>query len=365
MTTHSTDAQNRTRLPIAVTMGDPAGVGLQIAALAWRHRAQLALPPFALFADVTAIRAHVANLGTAIPISEISSVEQAGDVFQHALPVISVALGAPLTLGQSDSDHAAAVIQSIEQAVDVVMTNKASAVVTNPITKASLTETGFPHPGHTEFLGSLAHRGLQPQAITTRPVMMLASDSFRVVPLTVHMPLRKVVESVTSELITTTVHTVDGALRRDFAIEKPRVAVSGLNPHAGEHGTLGAEERDLIVPTLEHLRAEGLQIAGPLPADTMFHASARDQYDAAICMYHDQALIPLKTVAFDRGVNITLGLPFVRTSPDHGSALDIVGTGDVSASSFIESLKCARMIAHNRAIFDARAPSSNQNERKI
>ena len=357
------DAQ-RQSLPIAITMGDPAGVGLQITAMAWRHRAALALPSFVVYADLDAVRAHIANLDVAIPILEIQAPSQAMDVFQQALPICPIPLSAPLQIGRSNPQHACAVIRSIETAVEDVMQERAAAVVTNPISKASLTAAGFPHPGHTEFLGALARRaradGKTAMLADEKPIMMLVCDTLRVVPLTVHIPLADVARAVSGERIVATVRTVAQALVRDFALESPRIVIAGLNPHAGEQATLGLEERDIIGPALEQLRTEGLNVRGPLPADTLFHDNARKTYDVAICMYHDQALIPIKTLAFDRGVNITLGLPFVRTSPDHGTALDIVGSDQVSATSLIESLKSALMIVRNRQQFAAKSAPSRE-----
>lgn len=336
--------------PIAVTMGDPAGVGLQITALAWRHRAQLGLPSFVVFADPRALKTHIAEIDTAIPVSEIKHPDDAGHVFPDALPVISVTLDGDLQLGKPDKLHAGAILQSIERAVEGTLAGETSAIVTNPITKATLTEAGFPYPGHTEFLGALAKIKV-PSACSTDPVMMLASKELRVVPLTIHMPLCKVAATITIDLIVATLNTMAHALQIDFAIDNPRIAVAGLNPHAGENATLGVEDRDQIVPAVVRCRDLGLNVSGPLPADTLFHTEARKTYDAVLCMYHDQALIPIKTLAFDRGVNITLGLPFVRTSPDHGTAHDIAGTPKVSATSFIESLKAAKTLTQNRASF--------------
>ncbi len=350
MSQDPTDTPPDPHQPIAVTMGDPAGVGLQTTALAWRHRAQLGLAPFVVYTDTDALKTHIAHLDSAIPISEIATPSEASHIFQDALPVIPVPLGAALELGQTNPDHARATLQSIEQAVAATVGGKTSAVVTNPITKATLSASGFPHPGHTEFLGALANT-YAPDANIRQPVMMLAAAELRVVPLTIHMPLCQVAATLTTDTIVATLQTIADALKIDFAVSEPRIAIAGLNPHAGENATLGLEDRDVILPAVVRCRDMGLNVFGPLPADTMFHEAARKTYDAALCMYHDQALIPVKTLAFDRGVNITLGLPFVRTSPDHGTALDIVGTSKVSAVSFIESVKAAKSIAKNRAAF--------------
>jgi 4-hydroxythreonine-4-phosphate dehydrogenase len=232
------------------------------------------------------------------------------------------------------------VLQSIETAVGLVMDGQACAVVTNPIAKATLASAGFAHPGHTEFLAALAERHRPAERF--HPVMMLAAEEVRVVPLTIHIPLSEVPRAVTRELIRRTVHVVDRAFVR------PRIAVAGLNPHAGESGMIGREDVDVIAPAIAELKAEGVDIRGPLPADTMFHAAARSRYDVAIAMYHDQALIPIKTLAFDRGVNVTLGLPFVRTSPDHGTAFDIAGRGVASPESLIQALLMAGTMAAER-----------------
>lgn len=338
--------------PIAVTMGDPAGVGLQTTALAWRHRAQLGLPPFVVFGDPDALRLHIAQLEFALPITVVTSASDAGQVFQDALPVIEVPLGTELKLGHSDPAHASVTLKSIDRAVSETLAGHTAAVVTNPITKATLTASGFSHPGHTEYLGSLAQT-FAPDAGDKDPVMMLACEELRVVPLTIHMPLCRVAATITTDMIVSTIKTISKALAADFGRPNPRIAIAGLNPHAGEQATLGREDRDVILPAVVRSKDNGIDVFGPLPADTMFHEAARETYDAALCMYHDQALIPIKTLAFDRGVNVTLGLPFVRTSPDHGTALDIVGTSQVSASSFVESLKTAKTIAKNRASFQA------------
>lgn len=343
--------RNPSREPIAVTMGDPAGIGLQTTIEAWMRRHDLDLPAFAVFADTDALKAHAAGIGADIPLAAVDNPGEARAVFAKKLPVIEVPLEAPLRLGNSEPNHAPATIASIEFAVKSVLSGAASAVVTNPITKATLTAAGFRHPGHTEFLGALAER-LAPDHNRREPVMLLAADDLRVVPLTIHIPLCRVASTLTTDFINQTLITLSDALKRDFAVSKPRIAVAGLNPHAGEGATIGSEDRDVILPAIVHCRDLGIDVQGPLPADTMFHASARTRYDAALCMYHDQALIPVKTLAFDRGVNVTLGLPFVRTSPDHGTALDIVGSRSVSAISFIESLKLAKTIANNRAEFD-------------
>jgi 4-hydroxythreonine-4-phosphate dehydrogenase len=234
------------------------------------------------------------------------------------------------------------VIRSIERAIGFAISGAASAIATPPISKKALYDgANFPYPGHTEFLAALGG--------VDRSVMMLASDELRVVPVTIHIQLAQVPAALTSELIVDTGRIVAAALRRDFGLNTPRLAVAGLNPHAGEKGAMGREDIEVVAPAVERLRAEGVDVVGPLPADTMFHAAARARYDAALCMYHDQALIPIKTLAFDKGVNVTLGLPFIRTSPDHGVAYDIAGQGKADPTSMIEAIKLAARLAANRA----------------
>ncbi|WP_272008430.1 4-hydroxythreonine-4-phosphate dehydrogenase PdxA [Roseovarius sp. ZX-A-9] len=317
--------------PIAVSCGEPAGIGPELAHKAW---AALGTDlPFFLIGDP----AHV----TAGPIVKINDPTQAAEAAQDGLPVLPHAFDGPLTPGTPNPSHAAAVISAIARGVDLVQSGAASALCTAPIHKKALQDgAGFAHPGHTEYLAHLA--GI------ARVVMMLASDQLRVVPATIHIPLSDVPAALTRELLTETLRITHAGLIRDFGIPTPRIAVAGLNPHAGEGGKMGSEEITLITPVLEALRAEGLDLRGPLSADTMFHAAARAGYDAAVAMYHDQALIPIKTLDFDRGVNVTLGLPFIRTSPDHGTALDIAGQGIANPSSMIEALKMAARMAAAR-----------------
>jgi 4-hydroxythreonine-4-phosphate dehydrogenase len=248
-------------------------------------------------------------------------------------------VGEPGSLTTSD---APAVIRSIRRAAELVRSGEASAVVTGPIQKKGLQGAGFPFPGHTEFLGALSRELF---GVEAEPVMMLAGPDLKVVPVTIHIPLARVPATLTTELIVRTGETVAGDLERRFGIANPRLAIAGLNPHAGEEGMLGAEDAAIVRPAVEALRAAGIDAFGPLPADTMFHAEARRTYDAALCMYHDQALIPIKTLAFDEGVNVTLGLPFVRTSPDHGTALSLAGTGKAKATSLIAALRLAYRLA--------------------
>jgi 4-hydroxythreonine-4-phosphate dehydrogenase len=320
-------------------MGDPAGIGLDVTLFAWLRRADLRGLAFALFGDVDALLARARRLGVAVPIQPIASVRQAAAVFTTALPVM--ALSRP-GLGQ------ASIVAAIEEATQAVVAGEAAALVTNPITKRALAQAELAYPGHTEFLAVLAQRhwgGVKP-----RPVMMLVSPELKVVPATVHIPLASVSATLTRQSLAATIRITAVALTRDFGIDRPRLAVAGLNPHAGEAGMLGREEAELIAPVVAELAAEGLAIFGPRAADTLFHAEARATYDAAIAMYHDQALIPIKTLAFDSGVNVTLGLPFVRTSPDHGTAFAIAGTGKARPDSLLAALNLAGELARRRAL---------------
>lgn len=333
--------------PLALTMGDPAGLGLELTLMAWRDRIAAELPPFVLIADPDALAARARATGIEAEIEAVSSFAAGAKLFAHRLPVLPLRLHAPANPGFPDPLNADAVIQSIERAVDAVIGGEAAAVVTNPIAKSVLYSAGFEHPGHTEFLAHLAEQ--RGAGTRIHPVMMLASDVLRVVPLTVHIPLRQVPDTITRELIERTARIMAQALKRDFGLAEPRIAVTGLNPHAGEQGSLGREEEEIIGPAVRQLRASGIAVSGPYPADTLFHAAARSGYDAVLAMYHDQALIPLKTLAFDTAVNVTLGLPFVRTSPDHGTGFDIAGQGRASAESLVAALRLAAGIAERRA----------------
>jgi 4-hydroxythreonine-4-phosphate dehydrogenase len=333
--------------PLALTMGDPAGIGLDIALAIWLKREAFGVPPFLLYADPNAIAERARAVGATVPLVPIGSHDDVASAFASALPVNPIPLSAPVVAGRPEPANASAVIASIERAVADVAGGRASAVVTNPIAKSVLYSVGFAHSGHTEFLAALAQRH-QP-GTDWFAVMMIVSDVLRVVPLTVHMPVSAVPRALTRERILTTAHIVHNALRRDFGVARPRIVVAGLNPHAGEGGTIGREDADIIAPAVAELRAGGMAITGPLSADSLFHAAARARYDAAIAMYHDQALIPIKTLAFDTGVNATLGLPFVRTSPDHGTAFDIAGSGTASPLSLVAALKLAQAMACRRA----------------
>ncbi|HJU32019.1 MAG TPA: 4-hydroxythreonine-4-phosphate dehydrogenase PdxA [Hyphomicrobiaceae bacterium] len=328
--------------PIAVSLGDPAGIGPDIALMAWAARARWALPAFALFGDPGVISARARALGLALPIAPVSAIAEAGTVFASALPVRPVPIA-----GAGEAAADAATVAAIEQAVAAAAGGEALALVTNPIVKRTLDLAHLAYPGHTEFLADLALR--HGASRRPRPVMMLAADELKVVPATVHIPLAEVPKALTRGLLVETCRITAAALAEDFGIARPRIAVAGLNPHAGEGGRIGREDAALIRPAIEELAAEGIAITGPHSADTLFHAEARSGYDAAVAMYHDQALIPIKTLAFDRGVNVTLGLPFVRTSPDHGTAFALAGTGRARPGSFIAALRMASEIGQRRA----------------
>lgn len=326
---------------IALTMGEPAGIGGELTLKAWLGRAD-AVPPFFTIDDPRRLRALAESLGLAVAIRPIATPADAPGIFGDALPVLPLALPARVTPGHPDPANAAAVIESIDRAVALAMRGEVAAIVTNPISKKALYDVGFPDPGHTEYLARRSGTALA-------PVMMLVGGGLRVVPITVHMALRDALNALTTKLIVATGRTVAEALRRDFGVAAPRLAVAGLNPHAGEGATLGTEDRDVIAPAIVALGALGIAVTGPHPADTMFHRAARMRYDAALCAYHDQALIPVKTIAFDEASNVTLGLPFVRTSPDHGTAFDIAGQGCADPTSLITSLRLAAALAAQRA----------------
>jgi 4-hydroxythreonine-4-phosphate dehydrogenase len=326
--------------PLALTSGEPAGIGPDITLKAWLRRDELKLPPFYLLGDRDFLAHRAETLGLDLRLKD-SSAEQAAADFAEALPVVSIGEVATAQPGRPDDSSAAAALASIRQAVADVTSGRAGAVVTNPIAKSVLYRAGFRHPGHTEFLAELAANG----GAAPQPVMMLWSPALAVVPVTIHLALREAIAQLSTGLIVSTVRIVVTDLKTRLGLASPRLAVAGLNPHAGEDGSLGTEEIDIVAPAIKILRGEGIAVRGPLPADTMFHDAARKTYDCAICMYHDQALIPIKTLAFDEAVNVTLGLPFIRTSPDHGTAFDIAGTGKANPSSLIAALRLAAKMA--------------------
>jgi 4-hydroxythreonine-4-phosphate dehydrogenase len=332
--------------PLAVTLGEPAGIGPDIALAAWRRRAELDLPAFYLLAEPRFLAHRAQRLALDLPIRLINEPRSANAAFADALPVLDIGLAVTAAPGEPDESSAGAAIESIRRAVSHVVHGHAAALVTNPVAKAVLYRSGFPEPGHTEFLAALAE---ELTGTTYRPVMMLWSPELAVVPVTIHLPLREVPERLTIELLVETGRVVARDLTSRFGIARPRLAIAGLNPHAGEEGAMGDEDIGIVAPAIARLVSEGIAARGPLPADTLFHAAARANYDAALCMYHDQALIPIKTLAFDHAVNVTLGLPFVRTSPDHGTAFDIAGTGRADPSSFIAALRLAARLASRPA----------------
>jgi 4-hydroxythreonine-4-phosphate dehydrogenase len=326
--------------PLALTSGEPAGIGPDITIKAWLRRNELKLPAFYLLGDPDFLSHRARVLGLDLRLAEVRP-EEACDAFADTLPVVAIGCPATALPGIPDGTSAEAAMASIRQAVGDVIAGRASAVVTNPIAKSVLYRAGFRHPGHTEYLAELAATANH----TPQPVMMLWSPALVVVPVTIHVSLRDALAQLSSELIVTTARIVVAALKARFGLANPRLAVTGLNPHAGEDGSLGTEDGTIVAPAIDILRGEGIAISGPLPADTMFHEAARRTYDCAICMYHDQALIPVKTLAFEDAVNLTLGLPFIRTSPDHGTAFDIAGSGKANPSSLIAALRLAARLA--------------------
>ncbi|MBP6012283.1 MAG: 4-hydroxythreonine-4-phosphate dehydrogenase PdxA [Alphaproteobacteria bacterium] len=327
--------------PLALTMGEPAGIGGEIAIKAWHAPDGRPVPAFVVFGDPDWLRAEAHRIRSHQRIIEVASVAEGGERFFEGVPVLPVRLKVKVVPGVADAKNGQAVIDAIEQAVSQAQSGAASGVVTNPIHKATLYGAGFKFPGHTEYLASLC--------AGSTPVMMLAISGLRVVPVTVHLSLGEAVRSLTTEAIIAAATTTAKALAKDFGVGRPRLAIAALNPHAGESGALGTEEQTVISPAVSALAAQGIDVKGPLPADTLFHAAARARYDAVICMYHDQALIPLKTLDFAGGVNVTLGLPIVRTSPDHGTAFDIAGRDRADPSSLLAALRMAERIALQRA----------------
>jgi 4-hydroxythreonine-4-phosphate dehydrogenase len=326
--------------PIALTMGEPSGIGGEIALKAWAESCRRG-PAFFVVDDPQRLARLARHVGLNVAVQVVGTPDEAEACFASALPVLPLPRAVEAAPGRPHGANAGAVLESIDRAVALARSGAAAAVVTNPISKAVLYRAGFQHAGHTEYLAAAAGG--------SRPVMMLAVPGLRVVLVTVHVPLAAVSGLLSTDAIVEVARIADASLRRDFAITRPRLVIAALNPHAGEEGSMGSEDRDIIAPAVCRLQAIGIKAEGPLPADTMFHLRARAGYDAAICMYHDQALIPVKTIDFDRGVNVTLGLPFVRTSPDHGTALDIAGTGNARPDSLLAALQLARSMAENRA----------------
>ena len=322
----------RSRAPIAVTCGDPSGIGPEIAVAAWSQLREEY--PIIWVGDPR-------HLPDGTPYKVLDNSDDPQLISSQCLPVHPIEFAALASPGRPEPGNASGVIAAIERAVELTKSSKVGGLCTAPISKYELvTHAVFQFPGHTEFLEHLGG--------ASRAVMMLASDELRVVPATIHIPLKDVPNALSSVLLEETIQIVHAAIKTDFGIVDPKIAVAGLNPHAGENGMLGSEDGDIILPVCDRLRDQGMSLMGPLPADTMFHAAARKNYDVAIAMYHDQALIPIKTLAFDKGVNVTLGLPFVRTSPDHGTAFDIAGKGVADPTSMIEAIKLASQMAERR-----------------
>ncbi len=327
--------------PLALTIGEPAGIGPDLALSVWRRRRELGVPVFYVVGDPDFLARRAARLGIDVPIAT-ATARTAAAAFGSALPVAAIDVIVGTEPGHPDRSSAPAAVASIERAVADVMAGEAAAVVTNPVAKNVLYSWGFAEPGHTEFLARLVQ---ETTGRVLRPVMMLWSPELAVVPVTIHLPLKEIFGQLTAELIVETGRIVARDLSTRFGLPQPRLAIAGLNPHAGEAGTLGEEDRDIVAPAVARLKSDGINARGPLPADSMFHEQARATYDAALCMYHDQALIPIKTLAFDHAVNVTLGLPFVRTSPDHGTAFDIAGTGRADPASLVAALRLAARLA--------------------
>jgi 4-hydroxythreonine-4-phosphate dehydrogenase len=325
--------------PLAVALGDPAGIGPEIVAKAWAARDTHDLKPFFAVGN----RASVTAVWDG-PVVSVTSTDEAAVVFGGALPLFEVPDSDAIVPGQPDIGGARCALDSLEAAAGLARSGFAGALVTAPVSKAQLYAIGFAHPGQTEFVAERCGVAYENTA------MMLAGPTLRTVPITLHIAVADVPAQLTTDLIVSRARTTARGLQRDFGIENPRLAIAGLNPHAGEGGALGREEIDVIAPAIAALRAEGIDAYGPLPPDTMFHAAARRDYDAAICMYHDQALIPLKTLHFDDGVNMTLGLPIVRTAPDHGTAFGIAGRGIARPDAMIAAIRMAADCAARRAL---------------
>jgi len=323
-------------LPLAVSMGEPAGIGPDLILRLFSRRAELKLPPFIVFGHLDFLRQRAARLGLAVELVGTSAAEAAA-MFPTALPVSPVDGLVPDKPGDPTPLSGKVVIESIARAVDAAITGGCRGIVTAPIHKAALYTAGFKYPGHTEYLAALCDRDGNPPI----PVMMLAHDDLRVVPATIHVPISQVPALITQELVANTGRIVAHDLRTRFGVAEPRIGFAGLNPHASEGGNIGTEDFDIVAPAIAQLKHEGILAEGPIPADTLFYPPHWRKYDAVIAMYHDQALIPIKTVAFEEAVNVTLGLPIVRTSPDHGTAFDLAGTGNGSDASFLAAIRLA------------------------
>lgn len=333
--------------PFAITAGDPAGIGPEIIGKSWQVRDTYKLHPFFAIGDANIFKLHWDG-----PVTIISSPDEALECFGNALPVMHIGDCDNISLGEPNLSGAHIAFQALEHAVGLTRNGNAKAVITAPVSKKQLYDVGFTHPGQTEFIAERC--GISKSNAT----MMLAGPSLRVVPMTTHIALQDVAKILTEDMIRNCIISTHNGLIRSFGIDDPIIAIAGLNPHAGEEGTMGNEEISLLIPVIEELNAKGYRILGPLPADTMFHTEARARYDAAICCYHDQALIPLKTLYFHEAVNLTLGLPIIRTSPDHGTAFNIAGKNIARADSMVAAIKMAENIAHARKIYERNLASS-------
>lgn len=328
--------------PLAISMGEPAGIGMECLFKAWQQREEAHLPTFFVIADPANMHQQAQAMGLDVKLGVIGEATEASRVCATKIPVLPLALKKGVSFGKPQPENAALVLESIKTAVDLVQKNEASALVTLPIHKSTLYQSGFHFAGHTEYLASLCGTG-------DSTIMMLEIPELRVALSTVHMSLKDAIRSINASLIASQARIVERALREQFGIEKPRLAVAALNPHAGEGGAMGLEEIEIIEPVIDNLRERGMRISGPWPADTLFHKDARQNYDCALCLYHDQGLIPIKTLDFYGGVNITLGLPIVRTSPDHGTAFAIAGKTKANPKSLIRAMVRAAELAAMRA----------------
>lgn len=324
--------------PLAITIGDPAGIGPDIILSSWHRGQREPLHPFLVLGCPETLERRASVLGMNIPVSVIDKPSDVEQLFSRSLPVFPLEMENPEVSGKPDASSASMTIEAIDRAVRWTLSGDTAAVVTAPINKELLAQKGFSHSGHTEYL---AHLCQKKNGAIPRPVMMLAAPTIRVVPVTVHIPLSEVPAKLSQDLIIETVEITENSLRTQFRISRPRIGITGLNPHAGESGLLGRDEIETVIPAIKTLKKKGLDVHGPLPADAAFQKRNRAQYDVIVAMYHDQALIPVKTIAFDEAVNVTLGLPIVRTSPDHGTAYDLAGSGKASPESFLAAIKMA------------------------
>jgi len=324
---------------LALTMGEPGGIAAEITIAAWQALRGKQELVFFVIADAD----HLKSVNRQCPVKVIENVFDAENAFPDGLPVLHMPLENQVITGTASPDHARQVIASIDTAVNLALSGQVGAVVTNPIQKQSLYQAGFTFQGHTDYIADLATK----EAHAANPVMMLSAKDLRTVPVSVHIALKDVASTLSKELIISQTMSTAQGLTRWFALPRPRIGVTGLNPHAGEGGAMGREEIEFIEPAIREMQGRGLDVTGPLPADTVFHDEARTNYDVIMCMYHDQALIPVKTLGFHDGVNTTLGLPFIRTSPDHGTALSLAGTGKANPSSLIAAIHQAASMVQN------------------